>query len=34
VEWQRPELKFEGLEALIKQMKQDEAEARRILASV
>lgn len=34
VEWQRPELKFDGLEALIEQMKADEAEARRILAGV
>ncbi len=34
VEWQRPELKFDGIEALIVQMKADEAEARRILSTV
>ena len=32
VAYQRPELKFDGLDALIAQMNKDEAEARRILA--
>lgn len=32
VAYQRPELKFDGLDALVKQMNADEAEARRILA--
>ncbi|MEM7544262.1 MAG: bifunctional riboflavin kinase/FAD synthetase [Pseudomonadota bacterium] len=33
VEWQRPELKFDDLDGLVAQMKADEAEARRILAT-
>ncbi len=32
--WIRPELKFEGIEPLVVQMKQDEAEARAILANL
>lgn len=34
VKWQRPELKFDGLDALITQMKMDEAEARKVLSTV
>ncbi|MEX2518766.1 MAG: bifunctional riboflavin kinase/FAD synthetase [Paracoccaceae bacterium] len=34
VSWQRPELKFDGLEALMQEMKRDEAEARRRLAGL
>ncbi|TIX66527.1 MAG: bifunctional riboflavin kinase/FAD synthetase, partial [Mesorhizobium sp.] len=30
----RPELKFDGLDALVAQMKRDEAEARALLAGV
>ncbi|RUU69347.1 bifunctional riboflavin kinase/FAD synthetase, partial [Mesorhizobium sp. M7A.T.Ca.TU.009.01.1.2] len=30
----RPEVKFEGLDALVAQMKRDEAEARALLAGV
>jgi riboflavin kinase / FMN adenylyltransferase len=33
VAWQRPELRFEGLEALVRQMDEDSREARRRLAA-